>query len=288
MLQQLHVVGDSCKSTLVLKRKDILSISYDISIHQLLSNILVDMLNSWLLLIVSRWIMLWNKAVFCLEVLIYKRLQMWRHNDVIGRNDVQFLHCQNLPFLRYIHCNFCSNLHITYEDMKENVSGCFFLNTVYVCTCKISRSRCVEHIYLFVGLQLFERCLRQYEKLRKREAFLDQFKKVAIFKDNLDEFDASREVLQQLVDEYAAATTPEYINWGSQQVRVCDFSIFPENYHDDRQCIHCRFHLVSKTRLAVPFMCKLLHHCPLNMHFSLPLSEKNVSRFSVNQVCLIL
>ena len=35
MLQQLNVVDDSCKSTLVLKRKaDILSISYDISIHQ--------------------------------------------------------------------------------------------------------------------------------------------------------------------------------------------------------------------------------------------------------------
>jgi tubulin gamma len=64
---------------------------------------------------------------------------------------------------------------------------------------------------------LFERCLHQYDKLRKREAFLDQFKKVAIFKDNLDEFDASREVLQELVDEYAAATTPEYISWGSQQ-----------------------------------------------------------------------
>jgi len=30
--------------------------------------------------------MLWNKAVFCLEVVIYKRLQMWRHNNVIGRN----------------------------------------------------------------------------------------------------------------------------------------------------------------------------------------------------------
>jgi len=27
--------------------------------------------------------MLWDKVVFCLEVLIYKRLQMWRHNDVI-------------------------------------------------------------------------------------------------------------------------------------------------------------------------------------------------------------
>jgi len=33
MLQQLNVVGDSCESTLVLKA-DILSISYDISIHQ--------------------------------------------------------------------------------------------------------------------------------------------------------------------------------------------------------------------------------------------------------------
>jgi len=31
--------------------------------------------------------MLWNKAVFCLYVLIYKRLQMWRRNNVIGRNE---------------------------------------------------------------------------------------------------------------------------------------------------------------------------------------------------------
>ena len=31
--------------------------------------------------------MLWNKAVFCLEVIIYKRLQMRRHNDVFGRNE---------------------------------------------------------------------------------------------------------------------------------------------------------------------------------------------------------
>jgi len=35
MLQQLNVIGDPCKSTLVLKRKaDILGKSYDISIHQ--------------------------------------------------------------------------------------------------------------------------------------------------------------------------------------------------------------------------------------------------------------
>jgi len=35
MLQQLNVADDSCESTLVLKRKaNILSTSYDISIHQ--------------------------------------------------------------------------------------------------------------------------------------------------------------------------------------------------------------------------------------------------------------
>ncbi|CAG2213772.1 TUBG [Mytilus edulis] len=39
---------------------------------------------------------------------------------------------------------------------------------------------------------LFERTLNQFDKLRKREAFMDQFKKESIFKDNLDEFDNSR------------------------------------------------------------------------------------------------
>jgi len=31
--------------------------------------------------------MLWNKAVFCVEVVIYKGLQIWRHNYVISRNE---------------------------------------------------------------------------------------------------------------------------------------------------------------------------------------------------------
>lgn len=49
---------------------------------------------------------------------------------------------------------------------------------------------------------------------------MDQFKKESIFKDNLDEFDNSREVIQQLVDEYQAATKPDYLAWGTQQVRL--------------------------------------------------------------------
>jgi len=44
------------------------------------------MLNNWLLIIISSWIMARNNAVLCLEVLIYKRLQIWHHNYVTSRN----------------------------------------------------------------------------------------------------------------------------------------------------------------------------------------------------------
>jgi len=64
---------------------------------------------------------------------------------------------------------------------------------------------------------LFEKALRDYDKLKKRDAFLDQFKKEDMFSDNLDEFDDSREVVQQLVDEYHAATKENYLSWGMSQ-----------------------------------------------------------------------
>lgn len=63
---------------------------------------------------------------------------------------------------------------------------------------------------------LFERTLNQYDKLRKREAFLEQFKKEAMFQDNLDELDNSREVVQELVEEYVAATKVDYLKWGQK------------------------------------------------------------------------
>lgn len=63
--------------------------------------------------------------------------------------------------------------------------------------------------------QLFERTLWQYDKLRKREAFMGQYKKIAMFADDFSEFDNSREVVQQLCDEYRAAETPEYISYGT-------------------------------------------------------------------------
>ena len=63
-------------------------------------------------------------------------------------------------------------------------------------------------------LQLFAHTLVQFDKLRKHEAFLDQFRKEAMFQDSLDEMDDSRDVVQTLVDEYEAATKPDYLQWG--------------------------------------------------------------------------
>ena len=40
--------------------------------------------------------------------------------------------------------------------------------------------------------QVFEKNCRLFDKLRKREAFLENYKKEEIFKDNFDELDASR------------------------------------------------------------------------------------------------
>lgn len=62
-------------------------------------------------------------------------------------------------------------------------------------------------------VSLFDRALSQYDKLRKRGAFLDQFKKESMFKDGLSELDESRNVVDLLVQEYEAATRLNYLSW---------------------------------------------------------------------------
>ena len=60
---------------------------------------------------------------------------------------------------------------------------------------------------------LFTRALAQYDKLRKRGAFLDQFRREDIFKDDLTELDNSRDVIDCLAQEYEAATQSNYLQW---------------------------------------------------------------------------
>lgn len=62
--------------------------------------------------------------------------------------------------------------------------------------------------------QLFERLLKQYDRIRKRNAFLDNYRKEPMFHENLDEFDDARETVQGLVDEYKAMEKPDYLDYG--------------------------------------------------------------------------
>lgn len=62
--------------------------------------------------------------------------------------------------------------------------------------------------------ELFDRLLQQYDKIRSRHAFLDNYRKEPMFADSLDEFDRSRETVQSLVDEYRACERPDYVQFG--------------------------------------------------------------------------
>ncbi|KAJ3407736.1 gamma-tubulin [Chytriomyces hyalinus] len=62
---------------------------------------------------------------------------------------------------------------------------------------------------------LFKRTCDQYDRLRKRNAFLEQYKKEAMFSDGLEEFDSSRQVVQDLIAEYEACEKADYLNFNS-------------------------------------------------------------------------
>ena len=87
--------------------------------------------------------------------------------------------------------------------------------------------------------QLFGRTVNQYDKLRKRNAFLEQYRREPMFSDGLEvnlfgvlhyqikrisyllchlhsfskEFDSAREVVTDLIEEYKAAELDDYVNW---------------------------------------------------------------------------
>mmetsp|Transcript_726 Transcript_726/g.2092 ORF Transcript_726/g.2092 Transcript_726/m.2092 type:complete len:178 (+) Transcript_726:965-1498(+) len=58
----------------------------------------------------------------------------------------------------------------------------------------LANNTCIRH--------LFKSCLSHYDKLMRRKAFLDQYEKYSIFRENFLEFDDSKEVLESLINEY--------------------------------------------------------------------------------------
>ncbi|KAF2272494.1 tubulin-domain-containing protein [Westerdykella ornata] len=59
---------------------------------------------------------------------------------------------------------------------------------------------------------LFKRILTQYNALRKRNAFLESYKREPMFEGGLDEFDDAREVVLGLVREYEDAEREDYLS----------------------------------------------------------------------------
>ncbi|KKY21909.1 putative tubulin gamma chain [Phaeomoniella chlamydospora] len=59
---------------------------------------------------------------------------------------------------------------------------------------------------------LFRRIVVQYEKMRKRNAFLEQYKKEDPFKEGLGEFDEAKDVVLDCVQEYEQAEREDYLD----------------------------------------------------------------------------
>jgi tubulin gamma len=62
---------------------------------------------------------------------------------------------------------------------------------------------------------LFNRAVDEFERLRSRGAFLNQYKSTEGFE--LAEFDDSKEVVLRLAEEYEACERPDYLNWAGLQ-----------------------------------------------------------------------
>ena len=59
---------------------------------------------------------------------------------------------------------------------------------------------------------LFKRIVSQYDLMYRRNAYLEGYKKAAAFADGLGEFDESRAVVQELIDEYGEAEKETYLD----------------------------------------------------------------------------
>lgn len=64
---------------------------------------------------------------------------------------------------------------------------------------------------------IFKRTADQFDKLRKRNAFLEMYRKERVMGADLGEFDEARETVAELMAEYRAAEGPDYITGKPEQ-----------------------------------------------------------------------
>jgi tubulin gamma len=81
---------------------------------------------------------------------------------------------------------------------------------------KVSGLMLANHTSIAV---LFDRIMRQYDKLYEKKAFLDNYRKQPMFEEGFAEMEDSYEVVRDLVEEYRACETDDYVSWsGSSKV----------------------------------------------------------------------
>lgn len=61
---------------------------------------------------------------------------------------------------------------------------------------------------------LFVDLMKDYRRFKDKNAHLHHYQETRLFQDSLEEFDSAEEVVKNLIDEYAAAETSGYIEWG--------------------------------------------------------------------------
>ena len=64
---------------------------------------------------------------------------------------------------------------------------------------------------------LFKRILSDYDRLRRRNAFLEQYKREEPFRDGMGQFDEAREVVTELIAEYEEAEKETYLTAGVEE-----------------------------------------------------------------------
>jgi tubulin gamma len=72
--------------------------------------------------------------------------------------------------------------------------------------------------------ELMERLLHQYDRIKSRNAFLDNYRREPMFQDSLDEFDHARETVVDLMEEYRACERPDYVEYGMAGAAGADAS----------------------------------------------------------------
>lgn len=102
-----------------------------------------------------------------------------------------------------------------YTSSPHRVSGLMLANHTSVASVSLGGSR-IRCTWLILDIpQLFKRMCEQYDKMRKRNVYMAQYKQASSLgeREVLNEMDESRAVVGELIAEYEAMNDESYLAW---------------------------------------------------------------------------